>query len=277
MRKLINAHTEHRQEHMHEHIIEISNLSFRYHSKKENTLKNISLNIHRGYFTTIIGANGSGKSTLVKNIVRLLKFQEGELHVNGVNANEYKAKDYAKKIAYIPQQIEIPEGITVQDFVSFGRTPYLSLMGNLTEKDHAIVEKAMRELHIYDWKDQMTNDLSGGQRQRVVVAMAVAQEADIIILDEPTTYLDVKAQYEILELMDILHDQGKTVVAILHDINQAIQYSDEIVVMKSGEVYAQGKPEVVITQKMLIDVFGVDAELSEVNKKKFIMDIKIVK
>ncbi len=273
MARLINSHTEHEQDHKHEIAIEVKGLNFSYSKKGPQILKNVNVKFDKGCFTTIIGPNGSGKSTLVKNIVKALTYHEGEITVDG---KEHTRKEFAKKIAYIPQIIEIPGGISAYDFVSFGRTPYLGMFGRMSEDDHKIVEDAMKEMGTFVWKDVMTEDLSGGQRQKVLASMALAQQSDIVILDEPTTYLDIRAQYELLELMDKLHDKGKTVIVVLHDLNQAIQYSDEVVILKEGKVYGHGAPIKVVTEKMIKEVYGIETKLVKKGKLKYITDVKLV-
>ena len=146
----------------------------------------------------------------------------------------------------------------------------------MTKEDKKIVEESMKKTGCWEWRDKMVEDLSGGMRQKVVVALALAQTTDIIILDEPTTYLDIKAQYELLELMGQAHKDGKTVITILHDINQAVQYSDEIIILKDGNVYDWGRPEKVITTKMIKEVFGVETKLHKEGDRKYLTDIKII-
>lgn len=147
----------------------------------------------------------------------------------------------------------------------------------MSKDDHSIVKAALERIGALHLKDKMMEELSGGQRQKVFVALAIAQTTDIIILDEPTTYLDIKAQYEVLELMAELHKEGKTIMTILHDINQATQYSDEIVILKEGKIYDMGSPEKVITEKMLREVYGIDSKLHEAEKRKYLTNIKLIK
>lgn len=277
MRKLLNSHTEHTHEHNHNAVFDIKNTSFKYKKNDTNILNEINVEIHRGCFTTIIGANGSGKSTLVKLLVKLNKLNSGLINFNGVDIDNIANKIYSQKVAYIPQSLEIPHGITVYDFVSYGRIPYLGTFGTLTNNDKVIIENSMHDLNIYDWKDKMMNELSGGQKQRILIAMCLAQQTDIIIVDEPTTYLDIKSQYEILELLDKLHDSGKTIIAVLHDINQALQYSDEIIAMKNGKIHKYGLASEVVDEKLLRDIFEIDAKMIKSDEKKFVLDIKLIK
>lgn len=266
--------SHHHERHDDTDEIVVNNLTFGY-SKNEEVLKDVSIKIHKGEWNTILGPNGSGKSTLAKCLVRINKYKKGNILIDGKELKDYKNKEYAKRVAYIPQMIDIPEGTSVYDYVSFGRNPWLNFASVMSEKDHEIVRESLEKVHAWCLKDKMVEELSGGQRQRVVVAMAMAQTAQTIILDEPTTYLDIKAQYELLELMNKLHDEGKTIIAVLHDINQAVQYSDEIIVLDNGKIHSMGKPEKVVTTKMLKDVFGVNTTLHETKGRKFITDIEL--
>ena len=258
--------------------IEIQNIDFRYPGAKKGEwhLKDVNINIGKGEWTTILGPNGSGKSTLAKAIIRINKQKEGLILLDAKNVRDYKAKDFAKKVAYIPQQIDIPHGTSVYDFISFGRNPYLGVTGKLKKEDKEIIRKSMDQTGSWQWKDKMMDELSGGQRQKVLIAMIVVQDADIILLDEPTTYLDIRNQYELLEMMHNEHDKGKTIITILHDINQAVQYSDYIYILKKGEVHSHGTPEKVISNKTLKEVYGVDAKLYEDNGRKYLTDVKLI-
>ncbi len=272
--KITNSEIK-KHKHKHETAIEIKNFSFSY-SKKSLELNKVNIDFHAGEWTTVLGPNGSGKSTLAKNIVRVLKSKNGSIKIFGEDVKSIKNKEFAKQVAYIPQMIEIPSGTSVFDYVSFGRNPWLGFMSILSKKDKEIIKDAMLQTSCWEWRDKMVEDLSGGQRQKVVVAMALAQSADIIILDEPTTYLDIKAQYELLELMAKAHLNGKTIITILHDINQAVQYSDEVIVLKEGKVYAKGNPNKVINEKMMREVYGVETKLYKDGDKKYITDVKIL-
>lgn len=275
MIKLVNTKQKYHT-HPHESLIRLDNVSFGY-TKKSRQLENISFEINNKEWTTILGPNGSGKSTLAKLLTRLIKSNEGLISLNNKEIKSYSNKDYARKIAYIPQIIDIPEGISVYNFVSYGRNPWMGLVSRMTQNDHQIVEEALKRIGAFHLKDKMMEELSGGQRQKVLVALAIAQTADIIILDEPTTYLDIKAQYEVLELMYELHREGKTILTILHDINQATQYSDEIIVLKDGKVYDKGAPEKVITEKLLREVYEVDSKLHKDGDKKYLTNIKLIR
>ena len=261
-----------------ENAIDVNDVSFKYPGAKKGQLHldNVSLLFKKGKWTTILGPNGSGKSTLAKSIIRVNKTKFGIIKLHDQHIKVYAGKDFAKKIAYIPQQIDIPHGTSVYDFISFGRNPYLGVTGTLQKKDKEIISKAMHQTGSWEWKDKMMDELSGGQRQKVLISMIVVQDADIILLDEPTTYLDIRNQYELLEMMHHEHEKGKTVITILHDINQAVQYSDYIYILKDGKVHSQGTPDKVISNKVLKEVYGVDATLYTDKGRKFLTDVKLV-
>ena len=278
--KLHNLHdiNEHGKNH-HDNtnnIIEINNATFSYTNvKSQKHLDDVTIKIREGQWTTLIGPNGSGKSTIAKALVRINKLHKGNITLHGKSINKINHKEFAKKVAYIPQVLDIPSGTKVYDFISFGRNPYVGLFGTLSKEDKKAIEEAIDITEVNNIRDKYMDELSGGQRQKVLVAMIYAQQADIIILDEPTTYLDIRNQYELLELMDQLHHTGKTIITILHDINQATQYSDYIYVMKSGKVFIEGKPQDVITEKNLKDIYGIEANLHVHGERKYLTDIRL--
>ena len=185
-------------------------------------LQNISFAVQNGQITTLVGTNGCGKTTLLKAIARQLPLLEGKILLQGRSIQEYDRKEFARAAAFMPQVRNIPE-ITVRGLVSHGRFPYLGLSRQMTTKDRAAVEEAMQVTGVARWANRDLRELSGGERQRVYLAMALAQGGQTILLDEPTTYLDVAAQFELLELLRTLADQGKTVLLVLHDLAQALQ------------------------------------------------------
>ena len=257
--------------------IKIENLIFKYIKKnKKNNLDIKNIDIKKGQWVSILGPNGSGKSTLAKAIIDFNRIQKGKIFVNNKNIKLYSRKKFSKSLAYIPQEIDVPSGTKVYDFVSYGQNPYLNLFGFLGKKNKEIIEKAMKKTDTYAFKDKFMEELSGGERQKVMIAMVYAQQSDIILLDEPTTYLDVKNQYEILEFLKDLHNEGKTIISILHDINQAVQYSDRIMVIKSGSIFKDGAPSSVISKKNIKDIFGVDAQIFRKKNKNYIADIQLV-
>ncbi|AVP35703.1 ABC transporter ATP-binding protein [Staphylococcus felis] len=223
----------------------------------------LNVEIPDGQITSIIGPNGCGKSTLLKALSRLLSTKKGEICLDGKNIHTQSTKEVAKKIAILPQSPEVADGLTVGELVSYGRFPHQKGFGRLSEKDKQEIEWALRVTGTIEFKYRAVNDLSGGQRQRVWIAMALAQKTDIIFLDEPTTYLDISHQLEILELVQELNQEhGTTIVMVLHDINQAIRFSDHLITMKKGNIVKQGETHEVLTNQILEEVFNIDAELS---------------
>lgn len=231
----------------------------------DNTIINkLDVEIPDGKVTSIIGPNGCGKSSLLKALSRLLAVKEGEVFLDGENIHTQSTKEIAKKIAILPQSPEVADGLTVGELVSYGRFPHQKGFGRLTAEDKKEIDWAMEVTGTDTFRHRSINDLSGGQRQRVWIAMALAQRTDIIFLDEPTTYLDICHQLEILELVQKLNqEQGCTIVMVLHDINQAIRFSDHLIAMKEGDIIATGSTEDVLTQEILEKVFNIDVVLSK--------------
>lgn len=225
-------------------------------------VKELSVEIPDQKITTIIGPNGCGKSTLLKAITRIISHQSGAIVLDGKSVTKENTKQLAKKMAILPQTPESAAGLTVGELVSYGRFPYQSGFGRLTKKDYEVIEWALTVTGTYDFKYHPVDALSGGQRQRVWIAMALAQETEIIFLDEPTTYLDMAHQLEVLELLQKLNrEEKRTIVMVLHDLNQAARFADYIIALKSGEIVKAGNCNEVITQKVLQDVFQIDAEI----------------
>lgn len=227
-------------------------------------INSLDVEIPDGKVTSIIGPNGCGKSTLLKALSRLLSVKAGQINLDGENIHAQSTKEIAKKIAILPQSPEVADGLTVGELVSYGRFPHQKGFGRLSAEDKEEIQWAMKVTGTYEFRERSINDLSGGQRQRVWIAMALAQRTDIIFLDEPTTYLDICHQLEILELVQKLNrEQGTTIVMVLHDINQAIRFSDHLITMKDGEILANGATEEVLTQDILERVFNIEVVLSE--------------
>ncbi|WP_430493941.1 ABC transporter ATP-binding protein [Rossellomorea marisflavi] len=225
-------------------------------------VKNLSVSIPDKQITTIIGPNGCGKSTLLKAITRIIPHQTGNILLDGQNIHKQSTKELAKKMAILPQTPESASGLTVGELVSYGRFPHQKGLGRLTKKDQDMIHWAMEETATLPFKHREVDALSGGQRQRVWIAMALAQETDIIFLDEPTTYLDMAHQLEVLELLERLNrEQGRTIVMVLHDLNQAARFADHIIALKDGDLVSSGTGEQVITRETLRKVFNIDAEI----------------
>ncbi len=235
--------------------MEIRNLSFAY--EKTNILNKINLKIQRGGVTTLMGSNGSGKSTLLNLISRNLKPDSGRVLLNKKDIYDYKNKEFARELGMVHQHNRIMGDITVRRLVSYGRTPYLKPLQKYSEEDLEHIDFALEMTGLKELEEREVAKLSGGQRQRVFIAMALAQKSDILLLDEPTTYLDIKYQIDILSLVRRINkDLGITIVMVLHDIMQAINYSDEVIGMSNGRIVFQGKPEDVLNDTIISDLYG---------------------
>jgi len=231
---------------------------------KRIIVKDFSVEIPKNRITAIIGANGSGKSTLLKAITRIIPYESGSILIDGKQISEENTKDLAKKMAILPQSPESAKGLTVGELVSYGRFPYQNNFGRLSKTDYEMVDWALEMTGIEAFKFQRVDTLSGGQRQRVWIAMALAQDTEIIFLDEPTTYLDMAHQLEVLELLEQLNqEQGRTVIMVLHDLNQAARFADNIIALKKGEIAKAGTCEEIMTSSVLQQVFHIDAVIGK--------------
>ena len=214
-------------------------------------------------FTAIIGPNGCGKSTLLRAFARVLTPSAGDVLLDGASLHTMRPKDVARTLGLLPQSSIAPDGIRVADLVARGRAPYHSLFHQWTEADEDAVEEALTATRLTEFSGRLVDELSGGQRQRVWVAMLLAQQTPVMLLDEPTTFLDIAHQFELMELLRSLHESGKTLVAVLHDLNQAARYATHLVVMKDGDVVVSGSPRQVITAECIEEVFGLRALVIE--------------
>ena len=237
------------------HVLKAAGLAVGYDGK--TVIPNLDVSIPEGKISVIIGANGCGKSTLLKAFCRLIRPMGGEITLDGKMIDAWPTREYAQRLGLLPQSPVVPEGISVAELVSRGRFPYRQPMRGLSKDDYAAVESAMRTMGIDGIADRNVDELSGGQRQRVWIALALAQETDILFLDEPTTYLDIAYQIEILELLVRLNrENGKTIVMVLHDINHAARYADWMFAMKDGEMVTQGAPRDILTETLIQQVYG---------------------
>lgn len=225
-------------------------------------VKNLDLNIERGSIVTIIGPNGSGKSTVLKSFAKLLDPFSGSVVVENENLAKIRMKCLAKKVSILLQKNTCPADITVSDLLYYGRAPHKKWFEKNNYKDDAIILEAMKKTGIEEMKDCQVSKLSGGESQRVWLALALTQDPEILLLDEPTTYLDIGYQFELLDLiLDINQMTKMTVIMVLHDLNQASRYSDKIYVLKNGEIYDEGCPIEIINKTMLIDVYNLEAKI----------------
>ncbi|MFF7650998.1 ABC transporter ATP-binding protein [Streptomyces sp. NPDC007983] len=224
-----------------------------------NVIDDLDVAIPPGVITTIIGPNGCGKSTLLRTLTRLLKPARGTVVLDGEDIVKLRTRDVAKKLGLLPQAPVAPEGLMVADLVARGRHPHQSWLRQWSSDDADAVERALAMTGVSDLADRQVDSLSGGQRQRVWISMTLAQGTDLLLLDEPTTYLDLAHAIDVLDLVDDLHESGCTVVMVLHDLNLATRYSDNLVVMRAGSILAQGHPRDVITAELLDEAFGLRA------------------
>lgn len=221
--------------------------------------KDLSVSIPDGGFTVIIGPNACGKSTLLKSLARLLPARKGRVLLGDAELRSYRGKELARLLGLLPQTSLAPDGITVAELVARGRFPHQTLMRQWRDSDEAAVEEALEATNTTELSTRLVDELSGGQRQRVWVAMVLAQQTDIVLLDEPTSFLDIAHQYDLLDLCEELYlERGRTLVAVLHDLNQAARYATHLVVMRDGEIVAEGPPATVLTSELVVDVFGLD-------------------
>ncbi|MDO5604525.1 MAG: ABC transporter ATP-binding protein [Paracoccus sp. (in: a-proteobacteria)] len=220
--------------------------------------RGVDLDIPPGGFTVIVGPNGCGKSTLLRSMCRLLTPDAGQVLLAGHDIARLPARELARRIGLLPQSAEAPAGITVADLVARGRYPHQGFFRQWSEADSSAVTAAMTATGVAGLADRQVDHLSGGQRQRVWVAMALAQQTPILFLDEPTTYLDIAHQVDLLDLLAGLHEGGRTLAAVLHDLNQACRYATSLVVMSEGRIVAQGVPDQVMTPGLMRAVFGLD-------------------
>lgn len=225
-------------------------------------IEDLSVAIPQNKITTIIGPNGCGKSTLLKAISRLLKTKKGAVYLDGKAIHKLETKEVAKKMAILPQATETPGGLTVFELISYGRFPHQKGMGTLKKEDYEHINWAINVTGLGEFRDRSIEALSGGQRQRVWIAMALAQDTEILILDEPTTYLDLAHQLDILLLLKKLNEEeGRTIVMVLHDLNHASRFSDYMIAMRSGEIISEGSPNQVMTGSNLRLVFNIEASI----------------
>jgi iron complex transport system ATP-binding protein len=240
--------------------LEAQSLSLGYHAT--SIILDLNLAIPDGQITVLVGANGCGKSTLLRGLARLLKPRGGTVLLDGRSIAEQPTKLVAQKLGLLPQNPTAPEGLTVRDLVAQGRYPYQQWWQQWSTEDEQQVEQALATTGMTAFSNRALDELSGGQRQRAWIAMALAQDTQILLLDEPTTFLDLAYQLEVLDLLKALNQsQQRAIVMVLHDLNLACRYADYLVAIKAGQIYAAAAPEIVMTEAMVRDVFGLDCRI----------------
>ncbi len=225
-------------------------------------VQELNLHVPDGLITALVGANGSGKSTILKSMARILNPVQGGVYLDGKLIHRQPTKEVAKHLAILPQNPSSPEGLTVRELVSFGRYPHQKGFGNLSAEDNRMIEWALQATGMSMFSGRPVDHLSGGQRQRAWIAMALAQGTEVLLLDEPTTFLDMAHQMEVMTLLEKLNrEQKRTIIMVVHDLNHASRYAHHLVALKDGTVQYEGQPEDVMTSQMLRDVFNIDADV----------------
>lgn len=254
-------------------LMEVKKIKFSYQDKP--FIEDLSVKFKKSKITSIIGPNGSGKSTLLMLLSRIYKAEDGMITLNAKDVWNYKIKEFAKNVAVVHQKNQIYRDLDVKTIVGYGRLPYLSYHQKLSEEDYQVIDWAITTTNLKEYKNRLLSNLSGGQQQRVWLAMALAQKTSILLLDEPTTYLDVKHQIEILNLIKEINTKYQmTIIMVHHDINQAINYSDEIIAMKDAKILFQGVPEQVITSTSLKCLYDYDLSVIDYNHQKIVLNYK---
>lgn len=246
-------------------MVDIKSVSKKYHNKA--VIEDVSVTIPKGKITSFIGPNGAGKSTLISMVSRLIAKDEGIITIEGKDITEVKDENLARKISILKQSNTMNVKLTIRELVSFGRFPYCK--GNLKKEDYQKVDEAIRYMALEDMQDKYLDQLSGGQRQRAYIAMVLAQDTEYILLDEPLNNLDMRHSVQIMKtLRKLVDDLGKTVVIVIHDINFASCYSDEIVALKEGKVVKQGRTCDVIDSCVLKDIYDMDIDIKEIDNQR---------
>lgn len=248
-------------------MMEVKNISYHYHGGGE-VLKDVNVTLEQGQFLAILGNNGVGKSTLLKCLNKILKADSGELLLDGENILQMSNHQVSRRIAFVSQTVPNTQ-MTVHDVVMLGRRPYMKW--GFTEKDHQIVHSAMERLNLESLRGRFLNQLSGGERQKVMLARALAQQPKLLLLDEPTSSLDIHNQYQVLEIVrELCHQDGLTAVVVIHDLNLALRFCDRFLLLRQGQVYANGDYRV-LTPEALKAVYQIDGRVVEVENQRMVL------
>ncbi|MGH2804417.1 MAG: ABC transporter ATP-binding protein [Thermoleophilaceae bacterium] len=247
---------------MTEPLLRTARLTLAYDDRE--VVQGLDLVVRRGKVTAVVGANGCGKTTLLRALARLMRPRKGCVLLDGRSIADLPTREVARRLGVLPQSPVAPDGLVVEDLVARGRYPHQTLFRHWSLDDEAAVEAALAATRMVELRDRPLDELSGGQRQRAWIAMTLAQQTEILLLDEPTTFLDLAHQVEVLELLaDLVADHGRTVVMVLHDVNLACRYADQLVAMRDGRIYAAGMPGDIVDAAFVQDVFGLAARVVE--------------
>jgi iron complex transport system ATP-binding protein len=230
---------------------------------ERSVIEGLDVEVPTGGLTVIVGPNACGKSTLLRALARMLPVRRGSVELDGRPIGSYGTKEVARRLGLLPQSPVAPEGIVVEDLVARGRYPHQGILRQWTPEDQRAVAAALERAGVADLADRVVGELSGGQRQRVWIALALAQDTPILLLDEPTTYLDISHQVDVLNLARSLQRDGITVVVVLHELNLAFRYATHLIVMSQGAVVVQGQPREVVTEELIEDVYGLPCRIIE--------------
>lgn len=248
-------------------MMEVNNISYHYHGGKE-VLKDVSFTLEQGQFLAILGNNGVGKSTLLKCLNKILRADSGQVLLDGENILQMSNHQVSRRMAFVAQTVPSTQ-MTVHDVVMLGRRPYMKF--GFTEKDHQIVHSAMDRLNLDPLRGRFLNQLSGGERQKVMLARALAQQPKLLLLDEPTSSLDIHNQYQVLQIVqELCHHDGLTAIVVIHDLNLALRFCDRFLLLRQGQVYAKGD-YTVLSPKALRDVYQIDGHVVEVENQKMVL------
>jgi iron complex transport system ATP-binding protein len=225
-------------------------------------IKDLTMNLPTGKITCVVGPNGCGKSTLLRSLARLMNPRAGAVYLDGVAIRQLPTREVARRLGILPQNPNAPEELTVRELAAQGRYPHQRWFQQWSEEDEKIIEKALKVTGVSELADRPLETLSGGQRQRAWISMALAQETETLLLDEPTTFLDMAHQLEVLQLLERLnHEEGRTILMVLHDLNNASRYSHHIVALSKGRIFTSGSPQEIMTPELLREVFNVEADI----------------
>lgn len=240
--------------------LRVENLAVGY--DKKNIISGLNLAIPAGKITALVGSNGSGKSTLLRTLARLLKPTAGTILLDGKSIYQQPTRTVAQQLGILPQNPIAPDGLTVRELVAQGRYPHQSLLRQWSKEDETVVSQALETATLTDLADRPVETLSGGQKQRAWIAMALAQATATLLLDEPTSFLDIAHQVEVLDLLNALNQtENRTIVMVLHDLNQACRYADYLVALKAGQIVAEGDPSEIVTVEMVKEVFNLECRI----------------